>query len=78
MPAEVPELAKKPMYSFWYSQHQNITAESVEEESLRAAEMGFSAIIVDDGWQTEDNNRGYAYCGDWEPSQQKFPDLRSM
>lgn len=75
MPAEVPELAKKPMYSFWYSQHQSITAESVEEESLRAAEMGFSAIIVDDGWQTEDNNRGYAYCGDWEPSQQKFPDF---
>ena len=23
------------------------------------------SIIVDDGWQTDDNNRGYAYCGDW-------------
>lgn len=75
VPAEVPEIAKKPMYSFWYSKHQNITAENVEEESRRAAQMGFSAIIVDDGWQTDDNNRGYAFCGDWEPSRQKFTDF---
>ena len=75
VPATVPEAAKKPMYSFWYSMHQNVTAKNVEEESRRAAQMGFSAVIVDDGWQTEDNNRGYAYCGDWEPSRQKFPDF---
>ncbi|MFR3321805.1 MAG: hypothetical protein ACLTSZ_12575 [Lachnospiraceae bacterium] len=47
----------------------------MEEESRRAAQLGLSAVIVDDGWQTEDNNRGYAYCGDWEPSRQKFPDF---
>lgn len=75
LPAKVPDAAKKPMYSFWYSKHQNVTAQNVEEESMRAAQMGFSSIIVDDGWQTEDNNRGYAFCGDWEPSRQKFPDF---
>ena len=75
VPATVPDAAKKPMYSFWYSMHQNVTAKNVEEESRRAAQLGLSAVIVDDGWQTEDNNRGYAYCGDWEPSKQKFPDF---
>ncbi|MFR7718112.1 MAG: hypothetical protein ACLU3N_05510 [Lachnospiraceae bacterium] len=76
----VPDATKKAMYSFWYSMHQNVTAKNVEE-SRRAAQLGLSAVIVDDGWQTEDNNRGYAYCGDWEPSGQKFltlPDMLQM
>lgn len=75
IPAKVPNVAKKPMYSFWYSKHQNVTAANVEEESRLAADMGFSAIIVDDGWQTEDNQRGYAFCGDWKPSKEKFPNF---
>ena len=70
IPADIPDIARRPMYSFWYSKHQNITAQNVEEESLLAAEMRFSAVIVDDGWQTEDNHRGYAFCGDWTPSAQ--------
>ena len=74
-PMSVPDVARMPMYSFWYSQHQNVTAESVEAESKRAASLGFSSVIVDDGWQTEDNQRGYAFCGDWEPSKVKFPDF---
>ena len=24
-------------------------------------------LIVDDGWQTMDDRRGYRYTGDWEP-----------
>ena len=32
-------------------------------------------IIVDDGWQTDDNKRGYAFCGDWEISRRRFPDM---
>ena len=75
VPMEVPAIGREPMYSFWYSQHQNITAESVEKESKLAADMGFSSVIVDDGWQTEDNNRGYAFCGDWEVAEKKFPDM---
>ncbi len=75
VPMEVPAIGREPMYSFWYSQHQDITAESVEKESQLAADMGFSSVIVDDGWQTEDNNRGYAFCGDWEVAEKKFPDM---
>ncbi|MCD7965749.1 MAG: alpha-galactosidase [Clostridiaceae bacterium] len=72
---EVPEEAREPVYSFWYSWHQDINASVVEEEAARAAEMGFDTIIVDDGWQTGDNNRGYAFCGDWAPEPGKFPDF---
>ncbi|WP_255314371.1 glycoside hydrolase family 36 protein [Bacillus sp. FJAT-26390] len=74
-PAAVPDEAKRPMYSTWYSMHQNVTAESVEAECEIARSLGMDAVIVDDGWQTEDNRRGYAYTGDWEPCESKFPDM---
>ena len=74
---DVPQVAKESLYSFWYSYHQDVTAQDVEKESLVAFKLGFSTIIVDDGWQTEDNHRGYAYCGDWKPSSIKFPDFPS-
>ncbi len=66
-PAEVPEIATKPMYSTWYSYHQNMSEQELISEVRVSARMGFKAIIVDDGWQTLDSNRGYAYTGDWKP-----------
>ena len=48
----------------------------LERECELAAQMGFKGIIVDDGWQTDDNHRGYAFCGDWKPSETKFPHMR--
>jgi alpha-galactosidase len=66
-PIDVPEVATEPMYSTWYSYHQNITHEALLNETKLAAKLGYKAIIVDDGWQTNDSNRGYAYTGDWEP-----------
>lgn len=72
---EAPEAAREPVYSFWYSYHQNVTEKIIEEESRRAKELGYSTVIVDDGWQTEDNKRGYAFCGDWKPSKVKFKDF---
>lgn len=72
---QVPDCARDTLYSFWYSKHQEVTAENIEEESRLAAKLGFSSIIVDDGWQTDDNNRGYSFCGDWEPAVKKFPDF---
>ena len=37
--------------------------------------MGFKAAILDDGWQTDDTNRGYGYCGDWEVAEKKIKDI---
>ena len=75
-PAYVPEDAKEPMYSFWYSYHQEITDTEIEEECKRAKELGFKTVIVDDGWQTDDTNRGYGYCGDWEVAEKKIKDMK--
>lgn len=74
-PLRAPEDASDPLYSFWYSYHQNVTAADVEAECRRAKALGFSLCIVDDGWQTEDCGGGYPYCGDWLPAPGKIPDM---
>ncbi|MEU8108976.1 glycoside hydrolase family 36 protein [Nonomuraea muscovyensis] len=70
-----PDRARLPAYSTWYSMHQNVSAESVEFQAKLAKELGCETIIVDDGWQTADRARGYAFCGDWEPNVAAFPDI---
>ncbi len=75
VPCAVPEAAFDPLYSTWYSFHQNVHDADIEEECARAAKLGMKTLIVDDGWQTDDNNRGYAYCGDWKVSRNRFPDM---
>ncbi len=74
-PAPVPEAAFEPLYSAWYSFHQNVSDREIEAECAEAAKLGMKVLIVDDGWQTDDNNRGYAYCGDWQISTNRFPDF---
>ncbi|HEY3330312.1 MAG TPA: glycoside hydrolase family 36 protein [Capsulimonadaceae bacterium] len=74
-PAPVPVAARAPMYSTWYSFHQQVTPAPIEEQCRLAKEIGCDAVIVDDGWQCGDNNRGYAYCGDWEVYEPKIPDM---
>ncbi|WP_089546482.1 glycoside hydrolase family 36 protein [Paenibacillus sp. SSG-1] len=74
-PSPPPAEAMNPVYSTWYSYHQDITADALEQQARLAKELGCDTIIVDDGWQTEDNNRGYAYTGDWEVCTDKFPDM---
>lgn len=75
-PAFVPEFAKQPMYSTWYSFHQEIKEDEIEKQCRVAKELGCEAIIVDDGWQTSDNNRGYAYCGDWKVSKERISNMK--
>ena len=75
MPCRVPEAAFDPLYSSWYSFHQNVFAKDIEDECAAAAKMGMKTIILDDGWQTDDTNRGYAFCGDWKVSPRRFPDM---
>ena len=74
-PCHVPDAAFDPLYSSWYSFHQNVFAKDIEEECAIAAKMGMKTIILDDGWQTDDTNRGYAFCGDWKVSPRRFPDM---
>jgi len=75
-PASVPDQAKLPMYSTWYSFHQNIDVEEVINECRLGKKIGLEAVIVDDGWQTLDNKRGYAFTGDWEPD--RIGDMKSF
>ena len=74
-PTVPPPAAFEPLYSAWYSFHQNVSDREVEAECAEAAKLGMKVVIVDDGWQTDDNNRGYAYTGDWEMSKRRFPDM---
>ncbi|MER7767464.1 glycoside hydrolase family 36 protein [Kitasatospora sp. NPDC096140] len=65
--ADIPEAARRPAYSTWYSMHQDVSPEGVETQAALGKELGLDVIIVDDGWMTADRTRGYAHCGDWEP-----------
>lgn len=75
-PAHVPAAARDPVYSTWYSYHQDVSAEHLLEEVEAAKSMGYATIIVDDGWQTLDSQRGYAFTGDWQP--ERIPEMREF
>ena len=77
-PAYVPEHAKLPMNSLWYSYHQELDVEDIIKECRLSKAIGMDTVIVDDGWQTDDNNRGYQFCGDWEVSPAKIPDMKDF
>ena len=72
----VPNDCTEPMYSTWYSYHQNLVHKEIIEELKLAKELGMETVIVDDGWQTNDANRGYAHCGDWNAA--KLSDMREF
>lgn len=73
--AFVPDLATRPVNSAWYSYHQDILVDEIVEECRRSKKLGMESIIIDDGWQTDNIQRGYAYCGDWEVAASKIPDM---
>ena len=77
-PCPVPSFAEEPLYSCWYSMHQQVTTDDVVRQCTLAAPYGMRTVIVDDGWQTEDNSRGYAYCGDWKLAKKKIPDMAAL
>jgi alpha-galactosidase len=70
-PAHVPPAAKLPVYSTWYSYHQNFSGKELLKECTNAKAMGYETIILDDGWQTVTPGKGYAYTGDWNPERIK-------
>src|SRR5262249_14053378 len=75
-PTSVPEAARQPVYSTWYNFHQSVDAAVLLREVEVAKRMGFESIIVDDGWQTLDTARGYAFTGDWRP--ERIPDMKGF
>jgi len=77
-PSAVPETARLPMYSTWYSFHQQLDPDEIVKQCAIAKELGCEAVIVDDGWQTLNDERGYAYCGDWEVSPERIPDMAAF
>lgn len=74
----IPNEATLPMYSCWYSFHQHTIPNEILEECKIAKSLGMDTVIVDDGWQTDDNSRGYAFCGDWKISKTKIPDMQKF
>lgn len=76
--AHVPEYARLPMNSLWYSFHQELDVPEIIRQCELSKPLGMDTVIVDDGWQTDDNSRGYAYCGDWEVAASKIPDMKDF
>lgn len=74
-PLSAPDVAKKPVWSTWYTFSQDIDHELVTAEASLAARLGYGSIFIDDGWQRFGHGRGYQGCGDWLPDETKFPDL---
>lgn len=75
-PAPVPEYARLPMNSLWYSFHQNLVPDEIVKQCELSKPLGMESVIIDDGWQTNDSHRGYAFCGDWEPV--RMPDMKGL
>jgi len=79
-PMPSPASAFDPLYSTWYTFHQEVSSALVEEECALAAELGMKTVIVDDGWQidipigTRRGWGGYKLCGDWKAGR-NFPDM---
>ncbi|MBR3867980.1 MAG: alpha-galactosidase [Clostridia bacterium] len=76
--ANVPDAAKMPMDSLWYSFHQMLDKDEIIKECKASKVLGLETVIIDDGWQTDDNNRGYAYCGDWLVAPKKMGDMAEL
>lgn len=76
-PSKAVSAAFDPVYSTWYSYHQTLSMELLNELKA-AAELGMKTVIIDDGWQTDDSSRGYAYCGDWNIAKTKIPDIKAF
>ena len=77
-PAKVPDDAKQPLYSAWYSFHQDVDPDAITAECAYFAAQGTKVLIVDDGWQTDNSSGGYDYCGDWKCTASKVPSMKAF
>lgn len=75
-PMPIPSAARQPLYSSWYQFHQELDESALIKECKIAKSLGFEVLIIDDGWQTLDNKRGYDYTGDWQ--NERFSDFKEL
>lgn len=73
-----PPTAFKPVFSTWYCFHQEVYRERLLTECREAKKLGLDTVIIDDGWQTEDNSRGYGFSGDYRPAKAKVGEICSL
>lgn len=73
-----PDSAFKPAFSTWYCFHQEVYRERFLKECREAKKLGLDVVILDDGWQTDDNSRGYGYSGDYHPAKTKIGDICTL
>lgn len=79
-----PAATRDPVYCTWYAVHGAVTQEFVEKTCPIAKELGFTTLIVDDGWCYDDMKRvspqtitsWYEMIGDWNVSEKKFPTFK--
>ncbi len=74
-PCAIPDAARMPLLSSWYSYNLNIDPDDLETQCALAKEMGMDTVILDDGWQTNQKDFGYQNNGDWEVCEEKLPDF---
>ena len=55
--------------------HQGVHDTEILTQCTRAKIHGMDTVIIDDGWQTDDTNRGFGFCGDWKVAAAKIPDM---
>jgi alpha-galactosidase len=73
----VPTDAFDPIFCSWTAVHHDVSDAWVIETAELAAALGFRTWLTDDGWHHDDGVFGrYDDVGVWEPSAEKFPDLR--
>ena len=74
-PAYVPEHAKLPMNSSWYTYHRGLDEEDIIRECELSKPLGMETILIDDGWQKGDD---YSRLGDWLVNTDIFPDFKNF
>ena len=82
---DFPEGAWEPVFCTWYATHGEVSAKWIEGQMRKVKALGFSTLIVDDGWCYDESKRvtpetlpnWYNMIGDWEISQAKFPDFKA-
>lgn len=80
-----PAGAWEPVFCTWYAVHGEVTAKWIESQAVKARTLGFGTLIVDDGWCYDEYKRvtpetlvnWYNTIGDWNISDEKFPDFKN-